>query len=117
MGPPTPELDDAWTSLIEKEVDAFSISDELFREVNASPETGVKVHRPGDAEGEGHYLATFDVVHKLHCVVKLTSLALSILATVNEMQNLLRKSLHRDQYPDYIAFSSGSEDVIKGHQG
>lgn len=69
LGPPTPDVDDAWTSLIENEVDAFGISDEVFRQVNPSPDTGVRVHTPDDAEGEGRYLATFDVVHKLHCVV------------------------------------------------
>jgi hypothetical protein len=63
-------------SLIENEVDAFSISDELFRQVNTSPDTGVRVHMPDDTEEDGSYLATFDVVHKLHCVVGMVSPAL-----------------------------------------
>jgi hypothetical protein len=64
-GAPTNETDQAWKSLVEDDMGAFSISAKLFQQVNPSLETGVRVpHEPEDK-----YVATFDVVHKLHCLV------------------------------------------------
>jgi len=64
-GAPSNETDQAWKSLIEDDMGAFSISANLFRQVNPSLETGVRV----PYEPKNKYVATFDVVHKLHCLV------------------------------------------------
>ncbi|TGO64391.1 hypothetical protein BCON_0007g00410 [Botryotinia convoluta] len=63
-GAPRNETDQAWKSLVEDDMGAFSISGKLFQQVNPSLETGVRV----PYEPEDKYVATFDVVHKLHCL-------------------------------------------------
>ncbi len=65
-GPPSNETDQAWKSLVEDDMGAFGISAKLFQQVNPSLGTGVRV--PYEPEEE-KYVATFDVVHKLHCLV------------------------------------------------
>ncbi|KAF5870974.1 uncharacterized protein Bfra_009528 [Botrytis fragariae] len=64
-GAPSNETDQAWKNLVEDDMGAFSISGKLFQQVNPSLETGVRV----PYEPEDKYVATFDVVHKLHCLV------------------------------------------------
>lgn len=64
-GVPSNETDNAWKSLVEDDMGAFGISAKLFQQVNPSLGTGVRVPH----ESEDKYVATFDVVHKLHCLV------------------------------------------------
>ncbi|KAH6717968.1 hypothetical protein BKA61DRAFT_630402 [Leptodontidium sp. MPI-SDFR-AT-0119] len=50
-GAPSNETDQAWKSLVEDDMGAFSISAKLFRQVNPSLETGVRV--PYEPEDNG----------------------------------------------------------------
>ncbi|PQE27647.1 Tat pathway signal sequence protein [Rutstroemia sp. NJR-2017a BBW] len=93
-GAPTNETDHAWKSLVEDDMGAFSISAKLFQQVNPSLETGVRVPN----ESDDKYVATFDVVHKLHCL------------------NLIRQSFYPDRYPDYQGFHGHTSEEVQAHR-
>ncbi|KAI0143739.1 hypothetical protein GGR57DRAFT_507886 [Xylariaceae sp. FL1272] len=93
-GAPSNETDQAWKSLVEDDMGAFGISAKLFGQVNPSLETGVRVPH----ENDDKYLATFDVVHKLHCL------------------NLIRLSFYQDRHPDYPGFHGHTSEEIQAHR-
>ncbi|TGO30050.1 hypothetical protein BPAE_0008g00420 [Botrytis paeoniae] len=93
-GAPSNETDQAWKNLVEDDMGAFSISGKLFQQVNPSLETGVRV----PYEPEDKYVATFDVVHKLHCL------------------NLIRQSFYPDRYPDYQGFHGHTSMEVQAHR-
>ncbi|PQE26945.1 tat pathway signal sequence protein [Rutstroemia sp. NJR-2017a BVV2] len=118
-GAPSNETDQAWKNLVEDDMGAFSISAKLFQQVNPSLETGVRV----PYESKDKYVATFDVVHKLHCLVSellQISSPLRYLLPASELtlmcQNLIRQSFYPDRYPDYQGFHGHTSEEVQAHR-
>ncbi|ATZ57792.1 hypothetical protein BCIN_15g03250 [Botrytis cinerea B05.10] len=93
-GAPSNETGQAWKRLAEDNMGGFSISVELFQQVNPSLETGIRVPH----ELEDKYVVTFDVLRKLHCL------------------NLIRQSFYPDSYPDYQGFNGHTSEGVQVHR-
>ncbi|KAM0139870.1 hypothetical protein ACHAQE_001813 [Botrytis cinerea] len=118
-GAPSNETGQAWKSIAEDNMGGFSISVELFQQVNPSLETGIRVPH----ELEDKYVVTFDVLRKLHCLVSELAKVLSplrYLLPVRKLtlmcQNLIRQSFYPDSYPDYQGFNGHTSEGVQVHR-
>lgn len=75
--------------------------------------------------GTGRYLASLDVFHELHCVVSTdpSPRAYALdgdfrLLKGEALQDLLRKSIHREYYDEHeSSFAGAPQHIIEGHLG
>ncbi|PLB55081.1 hypothetical protein P170DRAFT_432620 [Aspergillus steynii IBT 23096] len=79
-----PELDAAWESVVETNL--ILIDEQSMDALKEPKENATKL---GDK-----YFAVVEVFHQLHCV------------------DLIRKYIHRDNYPDYMAFQDPESTVL-----
>ncbi|GKZ63358.1 hypothetical protein AnigIFM49718_011431 [Aspergillus niger] len=92
-----PEVDAKWYNLTRG---AMGISRQQLTALNNHPDLAVRIENAGP---EQEYMATFDVLHQLHCVVSTATMCRlngSTDCVTSCSQDLLRKGIHMDYYKD-----------------
>ncbi|KAL8898430.1 MAG: hypothetical protein Q9207_006697, partial [Kuettlingeria erythrocarpa] len=93
-GPPSPEVDAAWETLVNREsVGAFGISDSDFRKLGQEEIDPTTTRLP--ASQGGQLMASLEVFHQLHCL------------------NLLRQYIDKDYYQTRSASFWDPPDVVR----
>ncbi|KAL9597002.1 MAG: hypothetical protein Q9219_005428 [cf. Caloplaca sp. 3 TL-2023] len=94
-GPPSPELDDAWETLVNRQsIGAFGISDADFLRLNQTLDGNTT--RLGDYQG-GQLFATLEVFHQLHCL------------------NFIREYTHKDYYESRSPSFTDPPSIVRTH--
>lgn len=96
----------------------MGISRQQLTALNNHPDLAVRIENAGP---EQEYMATFDVLHQLHCVVSTATMCRlngSADCVTSCSQDLLRKGIHMDYYKDRDEhFVNQTEERIFFHLG